>query len=264
MISGHKRVKYGNEDRQFIDVFPCSSKADAKCPLIIFLHGGAWYSGATSDHYDLAEYISSHSSMAVALIDYRLTQEGNGVYHPDHINDVYAALIALFKEDTAAPFGYDTSKICFMGHSAGGYMVLAAALASDLDQSKFSGPIRNMPKLESTIRNRIKAFVAVESIFSIAGLLDAFPSYISFVKPAFYPPGQDPSENHSELKKAGPEAWPSDQITSQSKIYIIHSSEDTLLSSEYNSQGVRLLQNKGLKPIVDLKSFKVSSVVLEG
>lgn len=64
------------------------------------------------------------------------------------------------------------------------------------------------------------------------------------------------------LEKVGIESWPIADSGSYStgdkpKIYVIHSSEDTLLDTEYNAQGVDLLQKKGLSPIVDLTSFKV-------
>jgi len=163
MASG-KKISYGQSDRQFIEVYSSTIGNNGKpTPLLVFLHGGAWRSGATSDHYDLAEYISKISNIAVVLIEYRLSLEDNNVYHPDHINDVYKALDLIFQQGTASQFGYDTSKVIFTGHSAGGYMVNAAALASDQGQSKYGGPIRNMPKLDESIRQSIKAFVAVVS-----------------------------------------------------------------------------------------------------
>jgi hypothetical protein len=96
-----------------------------------------------------------------------------------------------------------------------------------------------------------------ESIFSIVDLLQAYPDYISFVQPAFYPSGAQPKEIALELKKVGPEAWPIDASVSNLKIYIVHSREDSLLSSAYNAQGISLLKEKGLDLIVDLDSFTV-------
>lgn len=101
-----------------------------------------------------------------------------------------------------------------------------------------------------------------ESIFSIASLVQMYPKYQSFVVPAFYPPGQQVSAPYNALEKAGVEAWPvaapgSYAGGNQPRMYIIHSVEDDLLSSEYNAQGLEILQQKGLQPVVDLNTFKV-------
>lgn len=90
-------------------------------------------------------------------------------------------------------------------------------------------------------------------------LLHTYPDYLSFVQPAFYPPGVQPSQTDSELKKAGLETWPIDSFRSDKRIYVIHSHEDSLLSADYNAQGIMLLKGKGLNPIVDLTSFNVSN-----
>ena len=92
-----RKISYGNSPRQYVDIYPSQSDSgNVSSPLIVFIHGGGWYSGSTTDHGDLAEYISAHSNTAVALIDYRLTLkdkiEENTVRHPDHINDVHSAL----------------------------------------------------------------------------------------------------------------------------------------------------------------------------
>jgi acetyl esterase/lipase len=171
MVEGVK-VSYGEDDRQFIEVYPCKHvNAGNSKPLLVFLHGGAWYSGSTTDHHDLAHYISTESDISVVLIEYRLTLEGNKIHHPDHLEDVYQALDLIFRQSTASRFGYNTSKSIFAGHSVGGYMVNAAALASDQGQSSYTGPIRSMPKLDKEIRQAIKAFVAVVSAFIVCDYL---------------------------------------------------------------------------------------------
>lgn len=163
VMAAGRRIAYGGDSaRQYVELHG-SSAGSGPHPLLIFLHGGAWYSGSTGDHEDLADYISRHSNVAVALIEYRLTKDNNGVYHPDHISDVYRALDLLFQEKTALQGNYDRSKVVFAGHSAGGYMVNAAALASEKGQDKFPGPVRDMPTLNPQLRRAIRAFVAVVS-----------------------------------------------------------------------------------------------------
>jgi acetyl esterase/lipase len=159
-----KKISYGPSDRQFVEVFSAEkSPKEHKSALLVFLHGGAWRSGSTSDHHDLASYVSSTSNITVVLIEYRLSLEGNDVHHPDHINDFYSALSFIFEHDTAAGLGYDPSQAVLAGHSAGGYMTVAAALASDKDQPALRGPVGDMPLLKRGIRQSIKAFVLVVS-----------------------------------------------------------------------------------------------------
>jgi acetyl esterase/lipase len=165
MAAGH-RLSYGSNSRQYVEIYP-SENADKSrsCPLIIFIHGGGWYSGSTTDHEDLAKHISSESETAVALVTYRITNkdkpEENTVYHPDHINDVHAGLDLLFKSATSAEYRYDLKRVTLVGHSAGGWMVLSAALNSEANRN--AGPVANMPPLKASIRKAIRSFVAVVS-----------------------------------------------------------------------------------------------------
>jgi hypothetical protein len=90
-----------------------------------------------------------------------------------------------------------------------------------------------------------------------------YPTYASFIVPAFYPANAKARSPYQTLEKAGVEAWPLGPRTSyfnseQPRIFVIHSSEDDLLNVEYNAEGVKMLKEKGLSPIVDTTTFKVS------
>lgn len=90
-----------------------------------------------------------------------------------------------------------------------------------------------------------------------------YPTYDSFIVPAFYPLNAKASPPYHSLEKVGVEAWPIAPSTNyfndkQPRIHVIHSSEDNLLNAEYNAEGVALLKHKGLSPVVDTTSFKVS------
>lgn len=163
-----KRITYGKSPRQYVEVYPGSGQveSDTHSPLLIYCHGGGWYSGSTSDHEDLAKYISTHSNVAVALLEYRITlkdEEKNEIRHPDHINDIHRGLELLFDPATSANYKYDTSRVVFAGHSVGGWVVLSAALASDQGQGKIDNSIHDMPQLDASIRKSICTFIAVVS-----------------------------------------------------------------------------------------------------
>jgi acetyl esterase/lipase len=70
--------------RQKLDLY--LPKADDKLPLIIWVHGGAWFAGSKADGVPL-EYLSE--GYAVASINYRLSQHA---VFPAQIQDCKAAV----------------------------------------------------------------------------------------------------------------------------------------------------------------------------
>lgn len=96
----------------------------------------------------MAEYIAARG-VTVVNVNYRLSTDSlPSVRHPDHINDVYAALTYLV--DNADVLGINP-RITLVGHSVGAWMVLGA-----LTQHK-----DEMPELDERILSHITAAVAV-------------------------------------------------------------------------------------------------------
>jgi len=104
-----------------MDVYRPSGVA-SPVPLVLWIHGGGWQSG---DHDQLPGVALPllQSGIAVATIDYRLSQEA---VFPAQIEDVKGAVRHL--RANAAAYGIDGARIACWGSSAGGH--LSALLAT--------------------------------------------------------------------------------------------------------------------------------------
>lgn len=94
-------------------------------PIVVWVHGGAWSVGDKSNQLvDKIPFFTGLGAVFVS-INYRLTQAGNGVQHPDHVTDVAAAF--AWVRSHALELGGDPSRIVFLGHSAGAHLVALTA-----------------------------------------------------------------------------------------------------------------------------------------
>jgi monoterpene epsilon-lactone hydrolase len=87
--------------------------------VILYLHGGGFYSGSSDSHRVLAATLAKDAQTDVLLIDYRRMPEA---VYPAQIDDAVASYEWLLKQ------GYSASKIALAGESAGGNLVLELAL----------------------------------------------------------------------------------------------------------------------------------------
>lgn len=94
-------------------------------PVVLFAHGGGWAHGDRAMVEPLAGALVAHG-LAVAGIDYRLGEAGR---YPNAIADVRAAVRFLRAE--GGRWDLATDRIGAWGASAGGHLVLMAALADD-------------------------------------------------------------------------------------------------------------------------------------
>jgi acetyl esterase/lipase len=103
-----------------LDVYP---PAGAACdrPVVIWVHGGAWSNGDKANGMtDKVAFFNGLGAVFVS-IDYRLTTADNGVAHPDHVEDVAAAV--RWVHDHAADYGARADRVALLGHSAGAHLV---------------------------------------------------------------------------------------------------------------------------------------------
>lgn len=103
--------------RQQLDLYLPEKAAEKPLPLIVYVHGGGWESGAKSDTSLLFQLIKN-GGYAGASVGYRLTQEAAW---PAQIHDVKAALRWL--SANAGKHGIDPERIGVSGISAGGHLV---------------------------------------------------------------------------------------------------------------------------------------------
>jgi epsilon-lactone hydrolase len=86
---------------------------------ILYLHGGGWLFGGLNSHRRMTSRISAASGLPALALDYRMVPD---VTFEDEIHDCVAGYRWLLDQDIAP------DRIVIMGDSAGGYLVLAAAL----------------------------------------------------------------------------------------------------------------------------------------
>jgi para-nitrobenzyl esterase len=137
-----------SEDCLYIDVWtPANSPAD-KLPVIAWIYGGGFNSGATSvPMYDGANF--AHQGVVFVSLSYRVgpfgflatpelsaeSGHGSGNYG---LLDLIAGL--HWVQDNIARFGGDPAKVTIMGHSAGS-MAVSELVASPLARGLFRGAI---------------------------------------------------------------------------------------------------------------------------
>jgi acetyl esterase/lipase len=92
---------------------------------VILVHGGGWSRGS-KDMMGPPARLLAEQGFTVMAIEYRLTGEAP---FPANIHDVKRAI--RWARTNAAELGFDGSRICLEGHSAGAHLVLLAAGTAD-------------------------------------------------------------------------------------------------------------------------------------
>lgn len=91
-------------------------------PLVVFVHGGGWHSGAPEDYRFVARTLGE-AGFATALVGYRLVPEGR---FPAMLTDTAAGV--RWARDHAMESGVRADPMVLAGHSAGAYNVLMLGL----------------------------------------------------------------------------------------------------------------------------------------
>lgn len=117
------RGSYGSDPAQRAELWvPAGESTDQAKPLVVFVHGGGWHSGAPEDYRFVARTLGE-AGFATALVGYRLVPEGR---FPAMLEDTAAGI--RWSIDHGAKAGVRTDRIALAGHSAGAYNVLMMGL----------------------------------------------------------------------------------------------------------------------------------------
>lgn len=120
-----KHIPYGENKKQSFDLF-LPAKFDAKTPVLILIHGGAWVMGGT-------EYTEKHAKdlrdrgLIVANIDYRPVSPT--VHGKDLVADVAAAVEKV--KAVSKDYGYANDHYHISGISAGAHLALLYAYTTE-------------------------------------------------------------------------------------------------------------------------------------
>jgi para-nitrobenzyl esterase len=123
-----------SEDCLHLNVWTPAAKAGAKLPVMVWIYGGGFQAGATSEPRQDGEHLA-HKGVVVVSMDYRLgifgffSHPGLTAESPHHASGNYglldqAAALKWVHENIAA-FGGDPDKVTIFGESAGSFSVSA-------------------------------------------------------------------------------------------------------------------------------------------
>jgi acetyl esterase/lipase len=113
------------------------------CPLVIFIHGGAWQSG---DKFMMPDPKEFHKrGYAIASLNYRLTSEAP---YPAQIEDCKTAVSWL--REHATIFKIDPNRIGIWGISAGGHLAALLGTTGDMTTPSWA-------RSASGVSNRVQA-----------------------------------------------------------------------------------------------------------
>lgn len=114
---------YGSGERNKLNIWvPMGTKKTDRLPVLVWLYGGGWYSGARDD-YGFAGRAFARQGFIVVIPDYRIVPDG---HWPDFLHDSAAAV--AWTDAHIGNYGGDPDRIALAGHSAGAYNAVMIAL----------------------------------------------------------------------------------------------------------------------------------------
>ncbi|NAX24587.1 alpha/beta hydrolase fold domain-containing protein [Vibrio sp. V38_P2S17PM301] len=160
--------------------------ADASLPVTVYFHGGCFVSGGFDTHAQQLRYLARQTNTLVICIRYRLAPEHP---YPAAHDDVYRGVLAI--QSQGRRLGADTTKMVFVGDSAGGHLALVTSLR--LKNSHASLPLMQVllyPMLDPKGQSQSYTDNGQDYIITAQMLLSGFQQYI---------PGCEAVDGHSEL-----------------------------------------------------------------
>ncbi len=111
-------LAYGDGQRNVLDLHVPA--AEGAVPLVLYIHGGAWFRGDKDqvEDYDRLQTMLD-AGLAVATMNYTWSQQA---VWPAQSNDITKAI--GFLQENAATYGYDMEKFAVWGQSSGAHLAL--------------------------------------------------------------------------------------------------------------------------------------------
>ena len=229
-----RNLSYGEYGRRNqLDIWARDDLApDAKAPVLLQVHGGAWVLGNKEQQATpLMAHMAERGWVCVA-INYRLSPRSTW---PDHIVDVKRA-IAWVKDNIAA-HGGDPDFVAITGGSAGGHLSSLAALSP------------NEPAFQPGFEEKDTSVVAAVPFYGVYdwtnrdgtgldGMEDFLGKHVLKVR---IDDARDVWDQASTMSWVGPDAPP---------FMVVHGSNDTLVPVEQARSFVAMLRGESKQPVV--------------
>ena len=225
----------GGHEQQRLDLY-LPEKADARRPLVVWVHGGGWEAGRKED--SPAQWLVG-KGYAVASINYRLSQHA---VFPAQIQDCKAAIRWL--RANAAKYGLDPNRVGVAGDSAGGHLV---ALLGTTDGAKeLEGSQGNLDQ-----SSRVQAVVDFYGPTDFVSWDPRFSNYAYAVITRLI--GGPPHENKEKARKASSVAYVNKD---SAPFLILHGDKDGIVPLAQSRELAEALKKAGVE--VDLRVVKGS------
>ena len=122
LIGEHLYIERDNKEDIDVNIYIANS--EAKVPLVINIHGGAFIAGDADTLDTESDRISKNWNVNVATVNYKLLSDKyDKQYAIDEIKDTVKYFI-----DNSDKYNVDTDNIFILGYSAGGYYAMASTL----------------------------------------------------------------------------------------------------------------------------------------
>ena len=229
---GH--IQYGEfGKRTTLDVWKRPDlPADAKAPVLVQVHGGAWVLGDKEGQaYPLLAHLAERGWVCVS-VTYRLSPRATW---PDHIVDVKRAL--AWVKDNIGDHGGDPSWIALTGGSAGGHLCALAALTP------------NEPEFQPGFEDADTSVDAAVPFYGVydwtnrdgTGRDDLLDLLVDRVVKQPYESAREIYEKASPMTHVGADTVP---------MMLLHGSNDSLVPVAQARSMVDLLRARSSKPVV--------------
>jgi len=190
-------------------------------PLLIYVHGGAWRSGA-KENPPIAPLVGK--GFAVASVEFRLTQVAP---FPANIHDIKAAI--RFLRAKAGDFGYDAKRFAIVGTSSGGHLAALAGVSNG--HKELEGNIGGHCDVSSNVQ-AIVSFFGAANLQTILG--QSTPHGLSVRVPALQLLlGGQPEEKPALARLASPVAHLDEH---DPPLLLIHGDADPQMPIEQSRQ----------------------------
>ncbi|WP_052428081.1 alpha/beta hydrolase [Actinopolyspora erythraea] len=191
-------------------------------PVVLWLHGGGWFTGDRSLAPDLAHHART-TGCAMATVEYRLS--GQAVF-PAQLHDVRAAI--RFLREHAEHYGLDAAHLGLWGGSAGGHLAALAGLTGHLPD------VLGEPSTgANTSVQAVSVSYAPTDLAAVVAEAERTHGHTDAASPEQRLLGTHPASHPAAARQASPLSWVSPDAP---PFQISHGTDDVLVPQQQSQQ----------------------------